>query len=419
MQEVADAEAPATPEQMPCCMLDKPQGELRCMSCAEFAGNAGIAPSADFSAVTGTNKLKQPFKQKSWVVIKDHGAPRALVAKVASKLGKDCYLMAMSTPQGSEALVKIPRANYNKNLRIDADVYTIPKGAETFRLIAHFQETQPHVSNLRVESKMKPLAVDDGDSLFQAYSAKLLRPYVNMSKAEFSAHLLDLRNGWIGRELTEEEECLLKADPVQGITMASLRVSLKEAMLARSFWVPIDDPTVLNFPEDFCALDRVKVFMRDLATNTWMQGSLVAVVQRMMEAKTIVITGPPNLGKTPLARAIAKQYVSAKEMQRGFIQTSTADSLRQVFVQGLMVEGSALVMDEWKPGRESQDAKAGICDFIKCLTDVENAGALALRYSDIKFPAYYPRTITSQWSKDQWMQALRRETRAVESTDPN
>ena len=63
-------------------------------------------------------------------------------------------------------------------------------------------------------------------------------------------------------------------------------------------------------------------------------------------------------------------------------------------------------MDERKPGKESQDAKGGLCDFVKCLTDVENPGALALRYSDIKFPESYPRLLTSQFSKEQWMQAL-------------
>ena len=388
-------------------MLDKPQGDLRCMSCVEFEGNRGATPAVDFGAIRSVNKLKQPFKQKSWLLVKaDDRDPRALTTEIHTMFGQGCNLMALATPQGSEALVKIPRTSFNKNMRIQADVFLVNKGVEFFKLVADFQQSQPHISNLKIESKRKPLIMNDGDTLFQSYSARLLRPYVNMSKAEFSGHLLDLKNGWLGRELTEEEECLLKADAVQGISMASLRVALKEALLARAFWVPVSDASLLKFPEDFCALESVRVFMRDLGSNTWLQGDLGPVVQHMMESKTIVISGPPNLGKTPLARAIVKQYVEAKEVQRGFVQTSTADSLRQVFVQGLMVEGSALVMDEWKPGKESQDAKASICDFIKCLTDVENAGALALRYSDIKFPPFYPRIITSQWSKEQWIQAL-------------
>ena len=161
--------------------------------------------------------------------------------------------------------------------------------------------------------------------------------------------------------------------------MAGLRVAIKEAELARVFWVDINSTTLLSFPEQFTDLQHVVVYKRDITGNKWLRcTSLRLVVQHMLEEKTLIFTGPPEMGKTPLAKSIAKLYVEAKRIQRGFIQTSTADSLRQCFVQGLMIEGSCLVMDEWKPGKESQDAKGGLCDFVKCLTDVENPGAPVL-----------------------------------------
>jgi hypothetical protein len=228
-----------------------------------------------------------------------------------------------------------------------------------------------------------------------------------MTKAEFSCRLIDMKNGWTGRDLTDDEQDLLTADSVHQINMGNLRVALKEAELARAFWVPLSDKTLLNFPESFANLEHIVVYQRNIIKNTWTPcRNLKGVVQLMLEEKTLIFCGPPEMGKTPLARAIAKLYVEAKDDQRGFIQTSTADSLRQCFAQGLMMEGSCLVMDEWKPGKESQDAKGGLCDFIKCLTDVGNPGSLALRYSDIKFPGSYPRLLTSQFRKGQWMQAL-------------
>ena len=48
-------------------------------------------------------------------------------------------------------------------------------------------------------------------------------------------------------------------------------------------------------------------------------------------------------------------------------------------------------------------------DFIKCITDVTNPGGVRMRYSDISFAPFMPRLITSQQSKDKWMQALANE----------
>jgi hypothetical protein len=305
--------------------------------------------------------------------------------------------------------VKVPRTLYNANLHLQPGLtaFTVKKGTQTYKLIQELQESAPHMSNLAVvDSALRPPPAAD-TALGSSRAAQLLRPYVNMTKAEFSCRLMDLKNGWTGRDMTDDERDLLSADSVHQINMVNLRVALKEAELARAFWVSLSDKTLLNFPESFVNLERVVVYKRNITKDTWVPcKNLRGVVQHMIEEKTFIFCGPPEMGKTPLARAIAKLYVEARGEQRGFIQTSTADSLRQCFVQGLMMEGSCLVMDEWKPGKESQDAKGGLCDFIKCFTDVENPGALALRYSDIKFPSSYPRLLTSQFSKEQWMQAL-------------
>jgi hypothetical protein len=131
---------------------------------------------------------------------------------------------------------------------------------------------------------------------------------------------------------------------------------------------------------------------------------LVAVTE-LLESYTFILCGENNLGKTPLCRAIAARYAAARGMS-SFVQSSTVDSLRMLSVQGFFVPHMCIVLDEWRIGHDSQDAQGHKVDFLKCLTDVENPGAVRLRYSDVKFAPSMPRLISSQQTMKEWLHVL-------------
>ncbi len=110
-------------------------------------------------------------------------------------------------------------------------------------------------------------------------------------------------------------------------------------------------------------------------------------------------------GKTPLARACAAEYAKARGVSY-FAMSSTVDSLRMLSVQGFFRPYTSVMLDEWRIGTESQDSQSHKADFIKCETDVENPGAVRLRYSDVHFAPNMPRRITSQSSMHQWWETL-------------
>ena len=128
-------------------------------------------------------------------------------------------------------------------------------------------------------------------------------------------------------------------------------------------------------------------------------------VTELLEIFTFVFCGPNECGKTPLCRSIARTYAKARFMTM-FAQSSTADSLRMLCVQGLFKPYMAIVLDEWRIGQDSQDHQAHKVDFLKCLTDVENPSAVRLRYSDVKFAPFMPRLISSQQTMQDWIEVL-------------
>ena len=67
-----------------------------------------------------------------------------------------------------------------------------------------------------------------------------------------------------------------------------------------------------------------------------------------LDEATFVLCGQPQAGKTPLARAMAATYAAAKGIDY-FIQSSTMESLRKVFVQGFFQPGVVVILDECRP----------------------------------------------------------------------
>ena len=121
---------------------------------------------------------------------------------------------------------------------------------------------------------------------------------------------------------------------------------------------------------------------------------------------SFVIGGADGLAKTALCKSIAAEYARCRNVPY-FVCSSTADSLRTVCVRGFFRENVAVVLVEWRIGRDSQDQHGHKVDFVKCLTDIENPSSCRMRYSDIKFSKNMPRIISSQAIMQDWIVSLR------------
>jgi hypothetical protein len=181
-----------------------------------------------------------------------------------------------------------------------------------------------------------------------------------------------------------------------------LRVAMVELEMAKSYLTSLDDESLLEI-EMFQGLDDLKAVR--YRRGKMEQMPFLYAVTEFLESSTFVICGANELGKTPLCRAVAARYAKARGASY-FAQSSTVDSLRMLSVQGFFRPYTAVVLDEWRIGTDSQDAQGHKVDFIKCLTDVENPGAVRLRYSDVRFAPYMPRLISSQQTMGDWIESL-------------
>lgn len=225
----------------------------------------------------------------------------------------------------------------------------------------------------------------------------MTRPYARMNKAEFEAELVSLstRNE---ERLTDEQRFIVK----RANHMRMVRSAMVELTVAESYLVSVSDGSLLRL-DQFVHLDRLKATRIREGACTRM--SFMEFVTGYLEQTTMAICGVPGLGKTPLARAVAASYARARNRPH-FVQSSTVDSLRMLSVQGFFERHTAVVLDEWRIGQDSQDPNSHKVDFLKCLTDVQNPGTVRLRYSDVRFAADMPRIITTQQSPSDWLVSL-------------
>jgi len=217
------------------------------------------------------------------------------------------------------------------------------------------------------------------------------------AKASFEAEMISM-GSMASTDLSNDQRFIMS----QEHRMKSLRVAMVELELAKSYLTSLDDESLLDIGM-FQGLDKLKA-VRYRGGKMQQMPFLLAVTE-YLESSTFVFCGANELGKTPLCRAVAAKYAKARGATY-FAQSSTVDSLRMLSVQGFFRPYTAVVLDEWRIGKDSQDAQGHKVDFIKCLTDVENPGAVRLRYSDVRFAPYMPRLISSQQTMDDWIETL-------------
>lgn len=239
--------------------------------------------------------------------------------------------------------------------------------------------------------------------LFFSYSKddilSMARPYIALNGAEFQAELIAI--GTRDPTTLSQEEKFILANSAK---FGKLRAAIMEVDLAKSYLCyPAQDDSVLKVSQ-FQRLETLKA-RRMIEGGTVVEMPFLRAIRECPESYTFIFGGPPRCGKTPLAKAVAAEYASARGVSY-FAMSSTVDSLRMLSVQGFFRPYTCVLLDEWRIGTESQDSQSHKADFIKCVTDVENPGAVRLRYSDVRFAPCMPRIITSQAKMAQWIEIL-------------
>ena len=89
--------------------------------------------------------------------------------------------------------------------------------------------------------------------------------------------------------------------------MTNLRDDMRDRETAEQMVVTLGaDNRDLVFPWDFVNLDQADCFRIKAATGSKQQASLVKVMAMCMATHTVVVVGDSRMGKTVLARALAK-----------------------------------------------------------------------------------------------------------------
>ena len=264
-------------------------------------------------------------------------------------------------------------------------LFTFPRGTKILLLVEKMLQMKGITT---VEVQRLSSHIEEGTA------CRLIQPYLSMSKFHFQGLLIDLESK---TDKTEEEEFMVQ----NSTKMLQLRNAGVEFEMAKAFITYWREATIAPLAQ--MNLKNLVANRFDVKEKAWKQAPFLKAFAYCMEEATFVLCGKPQAGKTPLARAMASTYAAAKGIDY-FIQSSTMDSLRQVFVQGFFRPGVVVILDEFRPAKMSQDPKADCCDMLKCLCDVANPGSVHCRYSDLKFAEEMPRIMTTNAAPNEWLQ---------------
>jgi len=350
------------------------------VECKLWTGNAGKTQKSQLIYKRGgVRNLKYAVLQAKLPVAELHEFVKQHYA----------FYCVSATTGGAEALILNAGA---QRVQMKAEIQGGSlQGVEFMQALQSMQKAE-FFSTLKVNGEKSLAAGKSREEIIA-----IVAPYTKLNKAEFEAELIAMSTR---TDLTENDQLLLS----KAAAFRTLRAAMQELELAKSLLVAHDDPRVLQM-SDFINLDQLYVYCKHGGTGPWRKRKFLSVVYNSMESITMIFTGKPMRGKTPLCMALLAAYARSRKMPH-FAKASTAESLRQLFVQSMFQPCLGILLDEWRIGQSSQDAMGHRVDFIKCLCDVTNPGGVRMRYSDISFCPQMPRLITSQMSKEQWVCAM-------------
>ena len=241
--------------------------------------------------------------------------------------------------------------------------------------------------------------------------ARVIRQYVRMNVFHFRCELEAIRERKIRHmKLSPQEEWLLAHES----KVLPLRQAAMDYEMAKGFLTFLDDPDSkkpLEWPNDLENLEHLVARKfnakrsRDKGKWEFDTMPLVDAVAQCLESHTFIFSGPAEMGKTPAAQSIAWTYAEVRGHGH-YAQTSTVDSVRQLYVQGFFEPHLLVIVDDWRPGKASQDKRGDSADFLKALTDIANPGCIGARYSDVKWAPNMPRIVTSQIGMQEWVDSV-------------
>ena len=222
----------------------------------------------------------------------------------------------------------------------------------------------------------------------------IMTEWEGRTKYEIHADILVCKNTKKARR--SEREAFIADNNVQLMAMWSALGDTTPAVLMK-----VNDSNILSVREFSVPASEMKFCFVNLQNGSIGQFSAKDWILGAHMTYTAVIHGPPQLGKTPLAKSLAATVAPIyAEYQTGevkFLLVSTVD----VIPRSMLKEGMPLVLDEFNPNARRGSRPAHNGEDIKIITDI-NGGTLNGRGGsqggDIHFPPRMARIITNNAS---------------------
>jgi hypothetical protein len=210
----------------------------------------------------------------------------------------------------------------------------------------------------------------------------------------------------------KQEKVLSPVERTILVIRSDLEALRESRARAKSFLrVHNEDATDLVYPDSFdlLALSKIQGTHKDrtgISINEY-------VTTTMHLRLTAVLCGPPEVGKSPLAAAIALRL--ARMYQDGddeaYVVTSTPDSLRMLADEDLLRAGVPVIFEELEAKDRKSHARPLTANVMKHLCGVTDTGCISARYRDFVIHQKQPRLICCNSSPDDWLAAITEDAR--------